>query len=155
LIEEKVQLESEQEELLNSWHQDESFIKLQQVEEEEKKQDFNIQLQKQLADHRRYVEERKSEEDDQDRKMVKQMMQQIREEDAKKRKTRDDEILLRNEEMAAFMATKNAWDEEYKEILKHENERIACIIAEKETQQKELLDRKVKLNFSKKYLIIL
>jgi len=147
-IEEKVRLESKQAELLNSWHQDESFIKLEEIEKEERKQKLNINLQKQLADHSRYVQERKFEEDDQDRKMIKQVMQQIRDEDAKIKKKKDDAILLRTDEMASFMASKKAWEEEYKETLKHEDERIACIIAKKETQQKELLDKKVKLNFS-------
>ncbi|EZA52688.1 hypothetical protein X777_07069, partial [Ooceraea biroi] len=49
-------------------------------------------------------------------------------------------------EMATFNAI-NAWEEEYKEALKYEDKRIARIIAEKEAQRKELLNRKVKLKF--------
>jgi len=149
-IEEKVRLESKQAELLNSWHQDESFIKLKELEEEKKKEELNINLQKQLADHSRRVQERKSEEDDQDRKTIEEVMQQIRDEDVKIKKKKDDAILLRTDEMASFMASKKAWEEEYKETLKYEDERIACIIAKKETQQKESLDKKVKLNCFKK-----
>lgn len=146
LIEKKVHLETKQAELLNLWHRDKSFDKLQQAEEEKKTQDLHCYLQTQIANKRQLVEARKSEEIDQDRRMINHVMEEIDKEDIKMKKKKDN-VIHRRTEMAAFMAIKNAWDKEYKEVLKHEDQRIACIIAEKEAQQKELLDKKVKREF--------
>lgn len=150
LVEKKVHLESKHAELLNIWHQDKNFDKSQQAEEEKKKQDLHCYLQTQIAHKREFVQGRKSEEIDQDRRMIKHVMEEIDKEDIKMKKKKKDDAIHRRTEMAAFVAIKNAWDKEYKEVLKHEDQRIARIIAEKEAEQKELLDKKVK-----KFLLII
>lgn len=155
LIEEKIHLAVKQDELLKLWQQDITFEKEQQAREERKKRKLLTDLQNQLADNRRRVRDKKSEETEQDRIMIKELTQKIREEDAKIRKTMKDTDTLLRVEIAESVAIKKAWEKEYKETLKHKDEVIARIIEEKEAQQKQLLDKKVKLSFSQRYLIIL
>lgn len=140
-------MEANQAELSRLWYEDKTAEKLQQVEDERKKRSSRNDLQNQLADNRRRVQERRTEEKEQDRKMVERAIRKVQEEDAKVRKRKEDNVNLLRSEMAMSLAAKKAWEKKYKEALKNEDERIARIIAEREVQQEKGLRMKVKLGF--------
>lgn len=147
LIEEKVRLEASQEELLKLWHGDKIFEELQRAEDEKKKQSLRDDMQNQLADNRRRVQQRRAEEKEQDRRMVERAMRKIQEEDARMRQTKENDASLLRAERAVSLAAKNAWERKYKEVLKDEDKRITSIIAKKETQLQTELSMKVKSGF--------
>lgn len=152
LIEKKVNLEASQAKLTQLLHQDETVEKLQQVEQEEKKRNLRADLQSQLADNHRRIQEERNKEKEQDRKMIEQTMRKIQEEDARiKEKKNNDAILLRKE-MTASLAAKDAWEKKYKKALEDEDERISRIVAEKEARQEKLLDIKVEAGVSYKHI---
>lgn len=146
LIEAKVRLEASQAELSKLWHEDKITEKLQKVKDERKKQNLRDELQNQLADNQRRVQQDRTQEKEQDRKMMERAMRKVQEEDAKTRKKKENVIFLKAE-MAASLAAKNAWERKYKEALKDEDERIARVIAEKEARQKKQLGMEVKSGF--------
>lgn len=152
LIEEKVRLEANQAELSRLWHEDKTIEKLQQAEDERKKRSSRNDLQNQLADNRRRVQQRRTEEKEQDREMTERAIRKIREEDVKMRKRKEDDVNLLRAEVAISLAAKKAWERKYKEALKNEDERIARIIAEKEAQREEELRMKVKSDFFSRYI---
>lgn len=144
LIEEKVNLEAKQAKLTKLLHQEETQQeKLQQAEQEKKKRNLRADLQRQLMDNHQRIQEKKNEEKERDRKMIEQTMQKIQKEDAKIKRKKDNDMILQREEMIASLTAKDAWEKKYKKALKDEDERISRIIAEKEAQQKKLLDMKV------------
>ncbi|XP_024892914.1 vicilin-like seed storage protein At2g18540 [Temnothorax curvispinosus] len=152
LIEEKVRLEASQAELSRLWH-DKTVEKLQQAEDERKKRSSRDDLQNQLADDRRRVQQRRIEEKEQDRKMMERAIRKTQEEDAKMRKRKENDAILLRAEMAASLAAKKAWERKYKEALKDEDERIARIIAEKEARQEKELDVKTELRAARETAI--
>lgn len=148
LIEEEVRLEASQAELSRLWHEDKTVEKLQQAEDERKKRSSRDDLQNQLVDNRRRIQQRRTEEKEQDRKMIERTIRKTQEEDAKMRKRKENDAILLRAEMAASLAAKNAWEKKYKEALKDEDEKIARIIAKKEARQEKELGVKVKSGFS-------
>lgn len=143
LIEKKVNLEASQAKLTQLLHQDKTVEKLQQAEQEKKKRNLRTDLQRQIMDNRRRIEEKRNKEKEQDRKMIEQTMQKIQEEDARIKKKKDNDMILLREEMTASLAAKDAWEKKYKKALKDEDEKISRTIAEKEARQEKLLDMKV------------
>lgn len=128
------------------WHEDKTE-KLQQAEDERKKRSSRDDLQNQLADNRRRIQQRRTEEKEQDRKMIERAIRKTQEEDAKMRKRKENDAILLRAEMAASLAAKNAWERKYKEALKDEDEKIARIIAKKEARQEKELGVEVKSGF--------
>ncbi|KAM0730592.1 hypothetical protein ACS0PU_002921 [Formica fusca] len=145
LIEKKVNLEASQAKLTKLLHQDETVEKLQQAEQEKKKQNLRTDLQRQIMDNRRRIQEKRNKEKEQDRKMIEQTMQKIQEEDARIKKKKDDDMILLREEMTASLAAKDAWEKKYRKALKDEDERISRTVAEKEARQEKLLNMKTEL----------
>ncbi|XP_011699501.1 PREDICTED: meiosis-specific nuclear structural protein 1-like [Wasmannia auropunctata] len=145
LIEEKVRLEASQAELLRLWHEEKIIEESQLDKDERRKRNLRDELQNQLADNRRRVQQKRSEEKELDRKMTERAVQKIQEEDAKTRKRKGNNAILLREEMAASFAAKKAWERKYKEALKDEDERIARIIAEKEARQEKQIGTKMEL----------
>ncbi|XP_029666152.1 trichohyalin-like isoform X2 [Formica exsecta] len=145
LIEKKVNLEESQAKLTKLLHQDETVEKLQQAEQEKKKQNLRTDLQRQIMDNRRRIQEKRNKEKEQDRKMIEQTMQKIQEEDARIKKKKDDNMILLREEMTASLAAKDAWEKKYRKALKDEDERISRTVAEKEARQEKLLNMKTEL----------
>lgn len=143
LAEEKIHLESKQAELLNLWRQDENLEILQQTKEKKQNSDLYICLRNQLADNRRRLRGKKSKEDEQNCRMMNHIMKKFCEDDANKTKKTKDHAISPRTEVATFMAIKNAWEKEYKEALKHEDDKFGRIVAEKEAQRRELLDKQV------------
>lgn len=129
------------------WHEDKTVKKLQQAEDERRTRISRDDLQNQLEDNRRRIQQRRTEEKEQDRKMMEQVVRKTQEEAAKMRKRKENDAILLRAEMAASLAAKNAWEKKYKEALKDEDERIARIIAEKETRQKKEFSMNVKSDF--------
>lgn len=129
------------------WHEDKIFEELQRVEDEKKKQSLRDDMQNQLTDNRRRVQQRRAEEKEQDRRMVERAMWKIQEEDARMRQRKKNDAILLRAERAVSLAAKNAWERKYKEVLKDEDERIANIIAKKEARQEIELSMKVKSGF--------
>ncbi|EGI69096.1 PREDICTED: cilia- and flagella-associated protein 53-like [Acromyrmex echinatior] len=152
LIEEKVRLEANQVELLKHWYEDNIFEKLQQAEEK-KKQSRRKDLQKQLADNQRRVQQRIIEEKEQDRKMMERAIQKTKEEDAKTREKKENDAIFLRTEMAASIAAKKVWERKYKEALKEEDKRIARIIVEKEAQHEKQLGTKTELRAAREAAI--
>lgn len=148
-------MEANQAELLRLWNEDKTFEKLQQAEGEKKKRSLRNDLQNQLADNQRRVQQRRTEEKDEDRKMIERAIRKIQEEDAKVRKKKEDDVILLRAEMARSLAAKKAWERKYKEALKNEDERIARIIAEKEARQEKELSMKVESSFLSKIYVTL
>ncbi|XP_018059910.1 PREDICTED: meiosis-specific nuclear structural protein 1-like [Atta colombica] len=153
LIEEKVRLEANQAELLKHWHEDKIFEKLQQAEDEKKKQSRRKDLQNQLADNQRRVQQRRTEEKEQDRKMIEQAIQKTQEEDAKTREKKKNNAIFFRTEMAAAIAAKKVWERKYKEALKEEDKKIARIIVEKEARHEKQLDTKTELRAAREAAI--
>ena len=147
MIEAKVRLEANQAELLKHWYEDNIYEKLQEAAEK-KKQSWRKNLQNQLADNQRQVQQRRTEEKEQDRKMMEQAIQKTQEEDAKTREKKENNAIFLRTELAASIAAKKVWERKYKEALKDEDERIAHIIAEKEARHEKQLVTKVKPSFT-------
>lgn len=150
LIEKKVNLEASQAKLTKLLHQDDTVEKLQQVEQENKRRNLRADLQRQLADNHRRIQEGRNKEKELDRQMIKQTMQKIQEEDAKITEKRTNNAILLRKEMIASLAAKDAWEKKYKKALEDEDERISRIIAEKEARQEKLLDMKVEYSLLNK-----
>lgn len=53
-------------------------------------------------------------------------------------------IILWREDPAACLAARNKWERKYKKALRDEDERISCVIAEKETRDEKILNEQVK-----------
>lgn len=144
LIEKKVNLEASQAKLTELLHQEGmQQEKLQQTEQEKKKRNLRADLQRQLIDNHRRIQEKRNKEKEQDHKMIEQTMRKIQEEDARIKRKKDNDIIIQRKEMTASLAAKDAWEKKYRKALKDEDERISRTIAEKEAQQKKLLDMKV------------
>ncbi|KYN33198.1 hypothetical protein ALC56_12531 [Trachymyrmex septentrionalis] len=152
LIEAKVRLEANQAELLKHWYEDNIYEKLQEAAEK-KKQSWRKNLQNQLADNQRQVQQRRTEEKEQDRKMMEQAIQKTQEEDAKTREKKENNAIFLRTELAASIAAKKVWERKYKEALKDEDERIAHIIAEKEARHEKQLVTKTELRAAKEAAI--
>lgn len=154
LVEKKVNLEASQAKLIKLLHEDETIEKMQQDEQDKKKQNYKADLQRQLTDDRRRIQEKKNNEKEQDRKMIEQEMQKIQEEDERVKKKKYNDMMLLREEMLASLAAKNAWKKKYEKALKDEDERISRTLEEKEAQQKKQFDVEVKFDLFYKNIYI-
>ncbi|XP_050449200.1 meiosis-specific nuclear structural protein 1-like [Cataglyphis hispanica] len=153
LIEKKVNFEASQAKLIQLLHQDKTVEKLQQAEQEKKKRNLRTDLQRQIMNNHRRMEEKRNKEKELDRKMIEQTMQKIQEEDARIKKKKANDMILLRKELTASLAAKDAWEKKYKKALKDEDEKISRTVAEKEARQEKLLDMKTEFREMKEAAI--
>ncbi|XP_046818075.1 meiosis-specific nuclear structural protein 1-like [Vespa crabro] len=141
LLEEKIKKDSQSIDIIRQWYFDDTLDKMQLAKLEENKLLYRADLQNQIIEKRRILQEF-DEERQRERKIIEQMIDVIHEEDirAEERK-KEIQTCLQAEKEATFEARK-VWKDIQKAAINEENKKIAEIIVEKEVEHKRQMEKK-------------